>query len=218
METAVADRRFQIVLDRKDVLLKVKTDGTALIGPRLRAALGDAGIPGIWRDLIRQAKEHSAFVPAEGAFVCLRGARWCSWNGQFEEAESLYRMAMKLGADADLDLDVENALWALTAPLFDSQVLCGQVQDESHGIDHRRHTLVPDGEHSDEGTHIPATSQIMNCRMRICGHNFDYWSPFVVDALWTNWRHTRFSLGSTSNPENLLTLLSMPYLVGQRNE
>ena len=114
VEAAVADRGFQIVLERKDVLLKVKTDGTASSGPRLRAALGDAGIPGIWRDLIREVKALH-FPPAEGAFVCLRGARWCSWNGQLEEAESLYRLAMTLGAEADLDLDVENALWALTA-------------------------------------------------------------------------------------------------------
>ena len=114
VEATVADRRFQIVLDRKDVLLKVKVEGTASSGPRLRVALGDAGIPGIWRDLIREAKAFQ-FPPAEGAFVCLRGARWCSWNGQLEEAESLYRLAMTLGAEADLDLDVENALWALTS-------------------------------------------------------------------------------------------------------
>ena len=114
VEAAVADRRFQVVLDRSDVLLKVKTDDTASSGPRLRAALADAGIQGIWDDLIREAKALH-FPPAEGAFVCLRGARWCSWNGQLEEAESLYRLAMTLGAEADLDLDVENALWALTA-------------------------------------------------------------------------------------------------------
>ena len=114
VEAAVADRGFRIVLDRKDVLLKVKTDGTASSGPRLRAALGDAGITGIWSDLVREAKA-LRFRSAEGAYVCLRGARWYSWNGQLEEAESLYRLAMKLGAEADLDLDVENALWSLTA-------------------------------------------------------------------------------------------------------
>lgn len=113
VEAAVADRGFQIVLDRADVLLKVKTGGTASSGARLRAALGDAGIPGIWCDLIREVKAFQ-FPPAEGTFVCLRGARWCSWNGQLEEAESLYHLAMTLGAESDLDLDVENALWALT--------------------------------------------------------------------------------------------------------
>ena len=113
VEAAVADRAFQIVLDRKEILLTANTDGSGSIGLRLRAALGDAGIPGIWPELIREAKA-LRFLPAEGAFVCLRGARWCSWTGELEEAETLYRLAVKLGAEADLDLDVENALWSRT--------------------------------------------------------------------------------------------------------
>ena len=58
--------------------------------------------------------ESLRFPSAEGTYVCLRGARWCAWNGQLDKAESLYRLAMKLGSEAGLDLDVENALWSLT--------------------------------------------------------------------------------------------------------
>ena len=113
VEAALAYHAFQIVHDRKEVLLSVEADGAAPIGLRLRAALGDAGISDIWPELIHKAKA-LRFPPSEGTFVCLRGARWCSWSGQLVEAELLYRLAMKLGADADLDLDVENALWSLT--------------------------------------------------------------------------------------------------------
>ena len=82
---------------------------------RVRAALGDAGVDEVWPNLIREAERISDFRPSEGAYVCLRGARWCAWNGQLDKAESLYRLAMKLGSEAGLDLDVENALWSLNA-------------------------------------------------------------------------------------------------------
>ena len=111
-EAALADRAYQIVLERKEFLGRAGAGGDTPIGVRVRAALGDAGVPGVWPDLISQA-ESLQFPAAEGAYVCLRGARWCAWNGQLDRAESLYRLAMKLGAEAELDLDVENALWSL---------------------------------------------------------------------------------------------------------
>ena len=113
VEAAVADRAFQVVLDRKEDLLSVETEHTAPVGLRLRTALGDAGVPGVWPDLIHKA-ESMRFKSAEGAFVCLRGARWCAWNGRMEKAESLFRLAMKLSSEAGLDLDAENALWSLS--------------------------------------------------------------------------------------------------------
>ena len=112
-EAAVADRAFQIVLDRDVSLRRAGERGDRQIALRVRTALADADGPGTWPELITKA-ESLRFAAAEGTYVCLRGARWCAWNGQPERAETLYRLAMKLGAEADLDLDVENALWSLT--------------------------------------------------------------------------------------------------------
>ena len=112
-EAALADGALQTVLDRRESLRKAAADGNAQIGLRIRAALGDAGVPDLWLNLINEA-ESLRFTSAEGTYVCLRGARWCAWNGRLDKAESLYRLAMKLGSEADLDLDVENALWSLT--------------------------------------------------------------------------------------------------------
>ena len=111
-EAALADRAFQVVLDRNESLQSAAADGDSKTKVRLHAALGDAGVAGFWPTLIKKA-ESLRFPPAEGAYLCIRGARWCAWNGQVEKAESLYRLAMKLGSEADLDLDVENALWSL---------------------------------------------------------------------------------------------------------
>ena len=112
-EAALADRAFQFVLDRTESLRRAAEGGSTEIDLRIRTALGDAGVPDVWPDLIAKA-ESLRFPPAEGAYLCLRGARWCAWNGQLDKAESLCRLAMKLGSEADLDLDVENALWSLT--------------------------------------------------------------------------------------------------------
>ena len=113
-ETALADRAFQIVLDRQESLRGVDVGGNTSIALRVRAALGDAGVPGVWPNLISEA-ESDQFPSDERTFVCLRGARWCAWNGELDRAKSLCRLAMKLGSQASLDLDVENALWSLTA-------------------------------------------------------------------------------------------------------
>ena len=112
-EAALATRDFQTVLDRHEFLQVAGAGGGRSIELRMRAALGDAGVPGIWPNLIGDA-EALRFPAAEGTYVCLRGARWCAWNGQPDRAETLYRLAMKLGSEAGLDMDVENALWSLT--------------------------------------------------------------------------------------------------------
>ena len=113
-EAALADREFQVSLDREEALRTAADRGEEQVALRVRIALADAGVPGAWPELIRRA-EALRYPAADGTYVCLRGARWCAWNGQPERAESLYRLAMKLGAEADLDLDVENALWSLAA-------------------------------------------------------------------------------------------------------
>ena len=113
-EAALADRDLEVVLNRHEGLRSLDAGGNTPIGLRIRAALGDAGVQGVWPDLIGEA-ESLRFPSAEGTYVCLRGARWCAWNGQLDKAEALYRLAMKLGSEAGLDLDVENALWSLTA-------------------------------------------------------------------------------------------------------
>ena len=113
-EAALATNDFQTVLDRRESLQKAGARGDTSIKLRVRAALGDAGVEEIWLNLIREA-EAIRFPAPEGTYVCLRGARWCAWKGQVDKAESLYRLAMKLGSEAGLDLDVENALWSLNA-------------------------------------------------------------------------------------------------------
>ncbi len=113
-EAALADQVFQIMLDRNESLHSSSAPDYSSIGLRVRAALGDAGVPGVWPDLIGRA-ESFRFPAAEGSYVCMRGARWYAWNGELDKSKSLYRLAMKLGSEASLDLDVENALWSLTS-------------------------------------------------------------------------------------------------------
>ena len=112
-EAALADRDFKFVLDRRERLHSAAAGGGREVELRVRAVLGDAGVPGVWDDLIGRAS--SLLLPSsEGTYLCLRGARWCAWNGQLDKAQLLYRLATKLGFEAGLDLDVENALWSLT--------------------------------------------------------------------------------------------------------
>lgn len=112
-EAALATSDFQTVLDRRESLQKAGARGDTSIELRVRAALGDAGVDDVWSTLIKEA-EALRFPAPKGTYVCLRGARWCARSGQIDKAESLYRVAMKLGSEAGLDLDVENALWSLT--------------------------------------------------------------------------------------------------------
>ena len=112
-EAALADRAFQFILDRRESLQKAAAGGNTEIELRVHAALGDAGAADVWTDLINKASSLRV-PPAEGTYLCLRGARWCAWNGQLDKAQSLYRLAIKLGSEVGLDLDVENALWSLT--------------------------------------------------------------------------------------------------------
>ena len=113
-EAALADRAFQFILDRRESLHRASAGGNKEIELRVLTALGDAGVSDVWSDLIDKATS-LRFPPAEGTYLCLRGARWCAWNGQLDKAQSLYRLATKLGSEVGLDLDVENALWSLTA-------------------------------------------------------------------------------------------------------
>ena len=112
-EVAVADGSFHTIRDREKRLEEAAKGRETSIGLRIRAALGDAGVERVWPNLIRNA-EALRFSAPEGTYICLRGARWCAWNGDTDKAESLCRQAMKLGSEAGLDLDIENALWSLT--------------------------------------------------------------------------------------------------------
>ena len=112
-EAALANRAFQFILDRRESLQRAAAGGNTEIELRVHAALGDAGASDVWTDLINKASSLRV-PPAEGTYLCLRGARWCAWNGQLDKAQSLYRLAIKLGSEVGLDLDVENALWSLT--------------------------------------------------------------------------------------------------------
>ncbi len=112
-EAAIAAREFPIVLNRQEAMLGLEASGKTKIGLRIRTALGDAGVSNIWPCLINEMESQN-FRAYEGTYVCLRGARWYAWNGQLDRAKSLYRLALKMGSEAGLDLDVENALWSLT--------------------------------------------------------------------------------------------------------
>lgn len=113
VEAAGADRNSDIVHQRRDAMERAAGIARGRPALRLRVALADHGDGAEWAALLRDA-EALRFSATDGTFVCLRGARWCAWQGDLARAESLYRLAMKLGAEADLDLDVENALWSLT--------------------------------------------------------------------------------------------------------
>ena len=146
-EAALADREFQVALDRHEALRAAAERGDEQVALRVGIALADAGVPGAWPELIRKA-EAPRYPAAEGTYVCLRAARWCAWNGQLDRAESFCRLAMKLGADADLDLDVENALWSLAA-LY---TVPAQFNDL---LETRALALSIDGSHS----YVPAKSR-----------------------------------------------------------
>ncbi len=115
-EAAVADRAFQVALDRQVSLRSAGERGERAITLRVQLALADAGVSEIRSTLLSLAESFG--LPAqEGAYVCLRSARWYSWNGELERAEQLYRLAVNLAAQAGLALDVENALCSLM-PLY----------------------------------------------------------------------------------------------------
>ncbi|MXY45372.1 MAG: HEAT repeat domain-containing protein [Dehalococcoidia bacterium] len=113
VEAALANRALDMVLGRSDRLRTAGDRGGQSTALRVRAGMGDAGVPGVWEELSKEAEE-LRLPAAEGAYVSLRAGRWCARSGDLDRAESFYRLAMKLGAEADLDLDVENALWSLT--------------------------------------------------------------------------------------------------------
>ena len=113
VEAALADRNFQVVLDREDSLRRAVAHDGSDAALRIQIALADAGTPGGWPALI-DALDSTRFSDEERTYICLRGGRWYAWNGDLASAEGLYRRAVELGAGADLDLDVENALWSLT--------------------------------------------------------------------------------------------------------
>ena len=112
-EAAVADRKFRIVLDRVESLRHAGENGNRKTALRVSLALADAGAKRERAHLTCQAEE-LRLPEQERAYVLLRAARWSAWEGEVKRAEQLYRMTMKFAADANLDLDVEKALWSLT--------------------------------------------------------------------------------------------------------
>ncbi|MCY3661128.1 MAG: HEAT repeat domain-containing protein [Caldilineaceae bacterium] len=112
-EAAVADREFRIVLDRVESLRRAGENGDRKTALRVSLALADAGVEGDRVHLIRQAEE-LRLPKQERAYVHLRAARWLAWEGEVKQAEQMYRKAMESAAKANLDLDVERALWSLT--------------------------------------------------------------------------------------------------------
>ena len=113
-EAAVADREFEVVLDRADCLQHASMQGDRQTYLRINLALADTGSEGLGKDLIHQA-ELSKLPAQENAYVLMRAALSSMWDGDLECSERQYRMALKWSLDADLDLDAEKALWSLTA-------------------------------------------------------------------------------------------------------
>ncbi len=112
-EAALADREFQVVLDREGSLRRAVEHGRWDAALRVRIALADAGTPEGWPTLL-DALDSGRFSAEERTYICLRAGRWYAWHGDLTASERLYRQAVELGASAALDLDVENALWSLT--------------------------------------------------------------------------------------------------------
>jgi hypothetical protein len=113
-EVAIASRRPEIVHDRQQRIQEVLDSSDDELALRLRVALADADEAESWLSLISDAQA-LRLRSGEATFVCMRAARWSAWNGDVEQAESLYRQAMRFGAEAGLDLDVKNALSSLLA-------------------------------------------------------------------------------------------------------
>ena len=112
-EAALADRDFQVVLEREQSLRQAAERAQNDTALRIQIALADAGIPQGWPTLLG-ALDSSTLSTEERTYISLRAGRWCAWNGDLTSAEELYRRAVEFGASAGLDLDVENALWSLT--------------------------------------------------------------------------------------------------------
>ena len=112
-EAALADREFRVVLEREEALRRTAEHAQADAALRIQIALADAGTLGGWPALL-DALDSGGLSAEERTYICLRAGRWYAWNGHVASAEALYRRAVELGASADLDLDVENALWSLT--------------------------------------------------------------------------------------------------------
>ncbi len=112
-EAALADRQFQVVLDREVSLRRAVEHDEGGVALRVQLALADSGVPGGWPDLA-EAVDTSRFDDEGQTYVCVRAGRWYAWNGDLASAERLYKRAVELGTGAELDLDVENALWSLT--------------------------------------------------------------------------------------------------------
>ena len=143
-KAALAHRYPEVVQSRHEALRGLDASDNTAITLRIRAALGDAGVQGVWPDLIEKA-ESLLFSSADATYVCLRGARWCAWNGQLDKARDLYRLAMKSGSEAGLDLDVENALWSL-AVLHSLRGFSIEIFEERSET--RRMALSIEGSHS----------------------------------------------------------------------
>ena len=126
-EAALVDRNYQLLLDRTRKLHTTAERAQVDTALRIKIALADAGEPGGWPDLIN-ALDSNRFNAEQQTYVCLRAGRWFSWNGQLALAESHYRRAVGLGAKAELDLDVENAMWSLTRIYAITQRMEGLLQ------------------------------------------------------------------------------------------
>ncbi|MCY3569719.1 MAG: hypothetical protein OXH19_00070 [Chloroflexi bacterium] len=111
-EVAAATRNSDIVKDRQSQLQRTADLADGDLALRLRVAFADADGALSWSTMIADAQA-LRLRPREGTHVCMRAARWSAWKGEIEQAESLYRLAMRYGADAGLDLDVKNALRSL---------------------------------------------------------------------------------------------------------
>ena len=124
VESGLVHNKLQLIRDNKEKLLHVAEAGNEQMSIRIRAALADASEQDDWQGLIEAAMSLKYPGPM-GSFVCRRAARWCAWQGNVDRAETLYRLSIKLGAESNLDRDVEDALWSLTS-LY---TLPGRIED-----------------------------------------------------------------------------------------
>lgn len=112
-EAHVVDRDVEPIRARWQALSRLCATLDTPESVRLRAALADVDGADAWEALFAMAVRRELPL-RHAAYIAGRAGRWYAWNGKFDQAETAYRRAVELGAEAQLEADVRNALFSLT--------------------------------------------------------------------------------------------------------
>jgi hypothetical protein len=126
VESHLADADLAPIRERQAMLAELCSELGTPDRVRLRIGLADAVGAEPWHELFGSATRRELPV-RDAAYVALRAGRWFAWAGEFERAETAYRRAVELGAEARLELDVRSALRSLTCLYATSRRSYGQL-------------------------------------------------------------------------------------------